>query len=547
MPVQAVRDFFARKCPAGLTGALLFYCLSLTPSLLPRAWLLQAVVSGVSVTIGYTLGAFLGWLARRTVRWQPTPAVRRAARWSLAGAALVLVPLFGVLGARWQHQTRALVGVDQPSESRYLLVVVVAIAMASAAVLLARSVRSLVGIVARGLHGFAPRRVAGVGAAVIVVAVLAGLVTGLLPRAAMAWADGVFLSQDTATDPGVRPPTSSLRSGGPGSLVPWSALGRQGRTFVSSGPTPHDIAAFTGTPAVEPIRAYVGVTATTSLTDASALAVRELERTGAFQRKVLVVATTTGTGWINPRVMTPLEYMYGGDTAVVALQYSHLPSWISFLVDQDVARQAGRDLFDAVHARWEQLPAGRRPRLVALGESLGSLGSQAAFPTVDDVRTQTSAALWVGTPNDSSLWRELTAAREPGTPPWRPVYQGGRTVRFGSTPSQVAWSDAGPVRPSVLFLQNPSDPIVWWSWDLALHRPDWLVGAHPPGVSPQMHWYPFVTFWQVSADLALSTEVPAGHGHTYGTAQATAAWASLVPPDGWTGARTAELSALLSD
>jgi uncharacterized membrane protein len=59
-----------------------------------------------------------------------------------------------------------------------------------------------------------------------------------------------------------------------------------------------------------------------------------------------------------------------------------------------------------------------------------------------------------------------------------------------------------------------------------------------------MYWYPLVTFWQVAADLALSTAVPPGHGHTYGRAQAAGAWASIVPPPGWTAQQTAELGAL---
>jgi uncharacterized membrane protein len=59
-----------------------------------------------------------------------------------------------------------------------------------------------------------------------------------------------------------------------------------------------------------------------------------------------------------------------------------------------------------------------------------------------------------------------------------------------------------------------------------------------------MQWYPLVTFWQVSADLALATAVPPGHGHTYGMLQAAAAWASIIAPPGWTAQRTAELGAL---
>jgi uncharacterized membrane protein len=47
--------------------------------------------------------------------------------------------------------------------------------------------------------------------------------------------------------------------------------------------------------------------------------------------------------------------------------------------------------------------------------------------------------------------------------------------------------------------REPLDPIVWWSWSLAFHPPDWLCGPHAPDVSSAMHWYPLVTFWQVAA------------------------------------------------
>jgi uncharacterized membrane protein len=62
-----------------------------------------------------------------------------------------------------------------------------------------------------------------------------------------------------------------------------------------------------------------------------------------------------------------------------------------------------------------------------------------------------------------------------------------------------------------------------------------------------MHWYPLVTFWQVAADLALATEVPPGHGHSYGTRDAVSAWAAIIPPPGWTPERATALVHLLGD
>ena len=67
----------------------------------------------------------------------------------------------------------------------------------------------------------------------------------------------------------------------------------------------------------------------------------------------------------------------------------------------------------------------------------------------------------------------------------------------------------------MLYLQHASDPIVWLSPDLILHRPDWLT--EPPGsdVISEMIWIPFVTFWQVTMDMLEPVDTPPGHGHTY--------------------------------
>ncbi len=359
--------------PAGLTGALFFYCLSLTPSLLPRAWYLQAVMSAVTAAIGYGVGLFLGWVARSMIPWRPSTTVRRGARWALAVAAVVLIPLFGVLGAEWQHQIREIVDASQPNEANYILVVVVTLLLTALLILVARGIRALVRLIARLVGRFVPHRALAAGTVLVICVLLVLLATGLLSRGALSAANSVFGGVDSGTPAGVTQPTTPERSGGSDSLVPWNTLGRQGRTFVAGGPTAAMISQFTGQPALEPIRAYAGLESAPSIEAEAALVVRELDHQGAFNRKVLVVATTTGTGWVNPAMIDPLEYMYGGDTATAAIQYSFLPSWISFIADKAPAQEAGRDLFNAVYAKWIQLPAcspaearraGREPRVV---------------------------------------------------------------------------------------------------------------------------------------------------------------------------------------
>jgi uncharacterized membrane protein len=57
---------FAAPSLGGTLGGALFWWFSLTPTLLPRSWLSQAVVSGISVAIGYAIGtgiqALIGWV-----------------------------------------------------------------------------------------------------------------------------------------------------------------------------------------------------------------------------------------------------------------------------------------------------------------------------------------------------------------------------------------------------------------------------------------------------------------------------------------------------
>ena len=162
--------------------------------------------------------------------------------------------------------------------------------------------------------------------------------------------NNTFEAVNDETDPDIAAPTTPLRSGGPQSLVTWESLGHQGRVFMSAGPTVEELTKFNGRPAIEPIRAYAGLNSADGIKATAALAAQELRRTGGLDRAVVAVATTTGTGWINEAEASSLEYMYNGDTAIVSMQYSFLPSWLSFLVDKENARQSGQALFEAVDA-----------------------------------------------------------------------------------------------------------------------------------------------------------------------------------------------------
>ncbi|GAA1756203.1 alpha/beta hydrolase [Luedemannella helvata] len=535
----------------GAVFAVAFFCLSLTPSLLPRDWLLQGLVGGISAAIGYFVGLLLWWLVRVIVHryrhrhrhvWAPD---RRAWFW-FGGVAVVLIVGMLALASVWQRDLRILMELDTPPGHAYLsLLLVAALTFAvliGAGRLIRLTARKIRGFAGRWVPGWAARLIAFVAAAALTV----GVVNGVLVTGALLLADKAFAEINSETEPGVAAPIDPSRSGAPGSLVSWDSLGNRGRTFVSGGPTIGELRAFGVARARQPIRVYAGLDSAETTEERAALVVRELARTGAFARKLLCVITTTGTGWVDEAGVAPLEYMYGGDTALAGMQYSYLPSWISFLVDRERARDAGRELFNQVYDAWLALPEGSRPKLVAFGESLGSFGAESAFSGSADMSGRTDGMLLVGPPNHNHLWREFIADREPGTPEILPTYEQGEVVRFSAVPTNLDEPATQWHVGRVAYLQHPSDPIVWWSPRLLLKRPDWLAEPRGADVLPQMHWFPFVTFWQVTGDMVFSTRVPDGHGHKYGAA-GVGAWARVVPPPGWTDQQTERLTALIAD
>lgn len=76
----ATKPFWVRHYTfTGTTVGLIFIWFSLTPSLLPRGPLFQALVSGFSGAIGYGLGVFSVWLVRY-MRSKESSRHRRAGR-----------------------------------------------------------------------------------------------------------------------------------------------------------------------------------------------------------------------------------------------------------------------------------------------------------------------------------------------------------------------------------------------------------------------------------------------------------------------------------
>ncbi|MEV0091196.1 alpha/beta-hydrolase family protein [Streptomyces sp. NPDC050738] len=548
---RANSSYLVRRWPdfTGVCCATVFFWMSLTPSLVPRPWLLQGVVGGISAALGYAVGSVASTACRALFRWRPG-RVTRARIWQ---AYWILGPVLSVLliweSAHMQRRLRELQGLPEALAWHIPVIALIAVLLWALILLVARSIRLGSRRLIRLLHRFVPLPVAiAVGFALSALIVTVGLRNVVFQRGVIDVADRMAYTVNGGTRGGIEKPVSPLVSGGPGSLVAWQDLGFQGRNFIGSVLTRQQISDFTGRPAKDPVRIYISASAPEAFSGdedpfkgKATLAVRELERTGAFDRDVLAIAGTTGTGWINSDISEPLEYLHDGNTAIVAVQYSYLPSWVSFLVDKERAAQATRDLVEAVHEKWSALPKGHRPKLVVTGESLGGYAVESSFDGVDDLLARTDGALVIGTPNFAPMSQEIRDHRDAGSPVWRPQYQGGRNVRVAQFPEEDLRRPEGAWgHPRVVYLQNASDPVVWWSTGLLLRRPEWLDKPLGPDITSEIRWFPLVTFWQTTIDMAVSYGVEAPHGHRYGAGPVDG-WAAIVPREGWTAQDTARL------
>ena len=523
----------------GLVVATVFFAWSVTPSLLPRDWLFQGLISGLNGVIGYGVGCVFEWAYRRWARprlpWAPPSLrVRYALKFVVLAVCILTACYMLVLSADWQRQIYALMDMGGTTTSGYLRTGGLSLLVGALVVAVYRTLRAAVRLLARLLSRWVrvPSKFAPTLGAVLLVILIVTLFNGIATRAFFAVANSAFSVRNDKATPYAVQPRLPERSGSPESLAKWDTLGSEGRWFVSHGPDAFRIGAVTGQPAMEPIRAYVGLDSTKNGESQEDLAVAELERTHAFDRKVLVIVTTTGTGWVNSMSANAIEYMYGGDTAIVASQYSYLPSVLSFLADRQKVAESGRRMFDAIYQAWTRHPQQSRPKLLVYGESLGSQGSEAAFGGLADLRSRVDGALWVGPPNSNRLWKQFVSRRDPGSREVEPVYADGLVVRFAADAPDLGKPAPEWRRPRIAYLQHASDPIVWWSPDLIFSQPDWLSERRGSDVTTQMRWWPFVTFWQVAADLTNAQGVSDGHGHNYGTLVLDG-WAAVLPPPVW--------------
>ena len=510
----------------GVVGALLMYGVSVSPSLLARSWQWHAVASGVLSAVGYIVGLTIQRFYALVV---PRLGVEITAPQSVSIAfRAVLLLGFFLWFLRWLLQSyrerkRAnhLVGMRGETLGEYLLGTFCAFILMLALLGIAWGLqwigRAIVIVLSQWMHMVFALALS----LLILVVIVYALTSQVLLKLGINFFTRHARKMNNRTAKGIVQPQVPERSGSPQSRSSWRAVGGQGRVFLGRGPSRADIEAVTGCSAMEPIRVYAGMPEEgQSLQSAADLVVEELHRTGAFDRAVILIATSTGSGWVDEWQVQPLEYLTRGNCATASMQYSFVPSSINFLTDLDVSEEAAVILFETIRRAVDEIPEDRRPALFVCGESLGAYASQHVFSGIVDVLSRTDGALWVGTPAFTPMHAELTAIRHRGSPEVAPVVANGRHVRFVNVPENL-WSDVYGRElgdwnyPRVVYAQHPSDPVVWWNSELVWHKPDWISEKVDGDVSPHMQYTRGATYIQVLVDMPVAGTAPGGHGHTY--------------------------------
>lgn len=510
----------------GVVGALVMYGVSVSPSLLARSWQWHAVASGVLSAVGYIVGLTIQRFYALVV---PRLGVEITAPQSVSIAfRAVLLLGFFLWFLRWLLQSyrerkhaNHLVGMRGETLGEYLLGTFCAFILMLALLGIAWGLqwigRAIVIILSQWMHMVFALALS----LLILVVIVYALTSQVLLKLGINFYTRHARKMNNRTAKGIVQPQVPERSGSPQSRSSWRAVGGQGRVFLGRGPSRADIEAVTGCSAMEPIRVYAGMPEEgQSLQSAADLVVEELHRTGAFDRAVILIATSTGSGWVDEWQVQPLEYLTRGNCATASMQYSFVPSSINFLTDLDVSEEAAVILFETIRRAVDELPEERRPALFVCGESLGAYASQHVFSGIVDVLSRTDGALWVGTPAFTPMHAELTAIRHRGSPEVAPVVANGRHVRFVNVPENL-WADVYGRElgdwnyPRVVYAQHPSDPVVWWNSELVWHKPDWISEKVDGDVSPHMQYTRGATYIQVLVDMPVAGTAPGGHGHTY--------------------------------
>lgn len=297
-------------------------------------------------------------------------------------------------------------------------------------------------------------------------------------------------------------PTLPEVTGSPASGIPWNVQSREGTRWLSAVLLKGHIADVMGDSSKQPIRVYASLDAADTEEGRADLLLRELDRTGAWDRASIALFSPTGSGYVNYVACETYEYLARGDCASMAIEYSVLPSALS-LTRTGLGTRQTRIVVDRITQRLLTMPADKRPSFFLFGESLGCKVSQEMFMGASDAGPRGAgieAAVWVGTPAFTH-WRKAVWGGRPISEP--PQVGPGSIFVPRAIPDWTDLPDDEKAKVKYLLLQNGDDPIPKFEAPLLWRQPDWLGPdeGRPRGAPKGSNWQPVTTFVATFADM----------------------------------------------
>lgn len=508
--------------------ASIAFVFALTPSIIPRDGILQGWVAGAALIIVYSLYVWIVgvwyWLGIRFPVW-------KIWRYVLYVFSLCIIIFWLWHVTDWQNSVHISAGLDPVESARPYTIFFISMIVFFIILIFGRLfLRSVLFIAHKGAK-YIPFRISLFVSFLSIAYIFWAIGNGVFIQSFFWFVDRSSQQIDALMPVGIEAPQDSNKVGSSASLVAWKTLGSKGRDFILGVSSKEELAQyFSKNDIQDPIRVYVWLNSADTPEQRATLLLEEMKRVGAFSKKILVIVTPTGTGWIDPASIQALEYLLAGDVASVWVQYSYLPSWFTLLTEYDAGQESAKIMFETIYTYWKQLDPNNRPDLYIHGLSLGSRFSELSSDAWDLIGSPYQGALWVGPTFWNPLWKKFTQDRNTESSYFSPRYGDDTLVRFYTQYGTQA-DETRPWWPMrIMYFQNTSDAVTFFNPKSFWRAPEWMNETLPPDISEQFRYLPVVTFLQLFTDAMTATHTRPWHGHSYAIADYFQSWNTLIEP-----------------
>ena len=166
------------------------------------------------------------------------------------------------------------------------------------------------------------------------------------------------------------------------------------------------------------MRVYVGLDNGSTFTERVDLALAEMDRTGAWDRSLIMLVSPTGTGYVNYCAVSAVQYLSRGDAATVTLQYpSASPLSVGKIKDAGNRTDCSGYEFSNECARCHRIVDLESSSSVKAWGRTQAKTRSCIGGRLDRKRSASIRALWIGTPYASRWMQQVTGEDRPDVDP----------------------------------------------------------------------------------------------------------------------------------